>query len=623
MKRVIVWTSIAVLGACASVEAHVRDAVPPERLWSAWTFEPFVVASLGIATWLYLRGVARVWASAGRGRGISRANALSCAGGLATLIVALVSPLDALGGTLLSAHMAQHGLLAGVAPPLLLIGRPGLAFAWGVRPAWKLRPTTLRAWRSIIAVTRRLSAPALATFLHAVMLWIWHAPTFFDAAVAHEWMHALQHLCFFVPALFFWRALLDASSPRRAAISIVAAFLTFMHTGLLGGLLTMAPEPLYSPYVGRAGVWPVTALEDQQLAGVLMWVPLGLPYLVIGLWLVSRVLTRDLHTGTRAAARIAAIVVSAFVLASCGGPQSAIDPAGPAAASIHHLGLVLWIGAALVTALVTALMLVPLRHRERQVDRRLFLWGGGVALPALALSALVPYVMTVGGQMRAPTPADVLSIDVTGYLYWWDVSYRIPNGRGRVATANELRVPVGKPVELWLRSADVIHSFWAPNLAGKTDLTPGRTTRMVIEADRRGTFRGQCAEYCGAQHSLMAFEVIALPPAEFDAWLARLAHPVPEPVDAELREGRDLFLNLGCGACHAVRGVIDGRLGPDLTQVGSRGTIGAGTLRGGIGNIAGWIASAQHLKPGNTMPSYDRLDGPQLRALSAYLASLQ
>jgi cytochrome c oxidase subunit 2 len=329
---------------------------------------------------------------------------------------------------------------------------------------------------------------------------------------------------------------------------------------------------------------------------------------------------------TRAAARAFAgiIATSALLTVGCAGPQSAIDPAGPAAASIHQLGLVLWIGAALVTVLVTVLMLVPfVRRRERQVDRRLFLWGGGVALPALSLSVLVPYVMTVGGQMRESTPGDAVSVDVTGYLYWWDVAYRVPNVAGRVATANELRVPVGQPVELWLRSADVIHSFWVPNLAGKTDLTPGRTTRMVIQADRPGRFRGQCAEYCGAQHSLMAFEVIAVPPDEFTAWLARLARPVAAPANPELEKGRDLFVNLGCGACHTVRGVIEGRLGPDLSQVGARGMIGAGTLRGGLGNIAGWIASAQHLKPGNAMPSYDRLEGPQLRALSAYLASLQ
>jgi putative membrane protein len=221
---------------------------------------------------------------------------LSFAAGIATLIAALVSPLDSLGGTLLSAHMAQHGLLAGVAPPMLLMARPRVAVAWGLKPLWNLDPLASRVWRWMTAAARRLSAPALATGLHAVMLWAWHAPALFDAAVASDAVHALQHLCFFVPALFFWQALLDAGSPRRAAIAIVAAFLTFMHTGLLGGLLTMAPQPLYAPYFGRAQVWGLTPLEDQQLAGVLMWIPLGLPYLAVGLWLASRVLTVDVRT---------------------------------------------------------------------------------------------------------------------------------------------------------------------------------------------------------------------------------------------------------------------------------------------------------------------------------------
>lgn len=315
----------------------------------------------------------------------------------------------------------------------------------------------------------------------------------------------------------------------------------------------------------------------------------------------------------------------ALLLAGCGGRQSALDPAGPSAASIHLLGMVMYAGAALVTALVAALMLVPfLRRRERgPVNRRLFLWGGGVALPAVTLTALVPYVLSVGHETRAATSPDRLSVDVTGYLYWWDMSYRRPGGPPAVSSANELRLPVGEPVELLLRADDVIHSFWVPNLAGKTDMIPGRVNRMVIQADRPGIYRGQCAEYCGLQHALMAFDVVAMPRADFDAWLAGLAQPVRDPPAPELRRGRDLFVDLGCGACHAVRGVTESRLGPDLTLVGARRTIGAGLLPGGVGNIAGWIASAQHLKPGNAMPSYDQLEGPQLRALAAYLESLR
>ncbi len=322
--------------------------------------------------------------------------------------------------------------------------------------------------------------------------------------------------------------------------------------------------------------------------------------------------------------RSASLLAPLGVVAGCVGPQSAIDPAGPSAAAIHTLGMVMYVGAALVTLLVTILMLLPfLRARTRPANHRLMLWGGGVALPALTVAALVPWVMSIGHGTRAPSAADQLSVEVTGYQFWWAVSYQPARGGAPTASANELRLPVGEPVELVLRADDVIHSFWVPNLAGKTDMIPGRVNRMVIQADRPGVYRGQCAEYCGAQHALMAFDVIAMPRPAFDAWLARLAEPVPEPDVPELRQGRQLFTQLGCSVCHTVRGLPVSRLGPDLTQIGARRSIGAGTLPGGVGNIAGWIASSQHLKPGNAMPSYAHLEGPQLRLLAAYLASLK
>jgi cytochrome c oxidase subunit 2 len=327
----------------------------------------------------------------------------------------------------------------------------------------------------------------------------------------------------------------------------------------------------------------------------------------------------------RGDARWRALPWSVLLLAAgCDGPQSALDPAGPAASSIHLLGLVMYAGATLVTLLVTTLMLVPfLRRQERPVRRRIFLWGGGVALPGLTLTALVPFTLGAGEEMRAATAPAHATVEVVGHQYWWEMAYRRADGLSPVTSANELRLPVGEPVELLLRAEDVIHSFWVPSLAGKTDMIPGRVNRMVIQAGRPGLWRGQCAEYCGAQHALMAFDVLAVSRAEFDAWVASLERPVREPETPFLREGRELFIALGCGACHAVRGLSEGRLGPDLTQVGTRWTIGAGTLPGGVGNIAAWIASAQHLKPGNRMPSYDRLEGPQLRALAAWLESLR
>ena len=276
-----------------TLDAHVPDLVPPERLWSSWTFEPLILASLTTTTLLYTRGIRRLWVRAGRGRVVSSASVLSFSAGIAVLIVALVSPLDSLGGTLLSAHMAQHGLLAGIAPPLLLMGRPGVVFAWGLQPLWSAATGVATAWRWMAAAGRRLSAPALATAVHGVLLWVWHAPALFNAAVEYHWVHALQHMCFFLPSFFFWRALLDGESARRAHVPMLASFLTFMHTGLLGGLLTMAPAALYPVYFGRTDVWGHTALDDQQIAGLVMWVPLGLPYLAAGVWLASRALTLD------------------------------------------------------------------------------------------------------------------------------------------------------------------------------------------------------------------------------------------------------------------------------------------------------------------------------------------
>jgi putative membrane protein len=272
----------------APAAAHRPVPVQPDALWVSWNVDPWVLIPLMMALWLYGRGVRRLWGRAGWGRGVSGANALAFAAGHAVLVVALVSPLDPLGGTLLAAHMAQHGLLVGVAPPLLLLGRPGVAFAWALVGAWTTRPFASTVWRALGGLGRALSRPLHAAALHGLLLWLWHAPALFEAAVEHPWLHALEHACFFGTALLFWRAVLDARTSRRAGPALVAAFVTFMHSGLLGGLITLAPHPLYSVYVGRSAVWGLTALDDQQLAGLLMWVPLGLPYLTAGLFLASR-----------------------------------------------------------------------------------------------------------------------------------------------------------------------------------------------------------------------------------------------------------------------------------------------------------------------------------------------
>jgi putative membrane protein len=274
--------------AVSPMSAHMPELVRPAGVWRAWTLEPAVLAALVVVTCVYARGMRRLWPGAGKQtRAALRASAWSFAAGQAAMILALVSPLHALGGTLLSAHMAQHGILAGLAPPLLLLGAPGVALAWGVSGV----PGTRRlapVWRWLGRLARAFSTPMRAAGVHGAAIWVWHAPILFGAAVQHDWVHAVQHLSFFIPALLFWRALLDGRTAAHAAGAASAAFATFMHTGFLGALITMASEPLYPVYAGRTQTWGLTELADQHLAGLLMWVPLGVPYLVAGLVLALR-----------------------------------------------------------------------------------------------------------------------------------------------------------------------------------------------------------------------------------------------------------------------------------------------------------------------------------------------
>jgi cytochrome c oxidase subunit 2 len=249
--------------------------------------------------------------------------------------------------------------------------------------------------------------------------------------------------------------------------------------------------------------------------------------------------------------------------------------------------------------------------------------GGGVILPVVVLSPLLIYSFLLARE-PATIAGDALRIEVIGNQWWWEVRYFSPGADEPVIAANELRLPVGRPVEITLRARDVIHSFWIPNLAGKTDMIPGRVNRMVIEAETPGVFRGQCAEYCGGPHALMAFYAVAMPPPAFEEWLEREARPAKVPQEELLARGHALFMESGCGTCHTIRGTpARGQLGPDLTHVGGRVSLGAGILPNNVGSIAGWIADTQHLKPDNLMPSFDIFAGSELRALAAYLESLQ
>lgn len=323
--------------------------------------------------------------------------------------------------------------------------------------------------------------------------------------------------------------------------------------------------------------------------------------------------------------RLVATAVCLLAL-GCEGPQSGLTAKGPSAEPIVMMWWIMAAGAVVIFVAVMTMVLESLRPNSDGRDRfggTALIVGGGVIFPVVTLTALVIYTLSVGRALTATTAAGALEVEIVGNMWWWEVRYR-PDGGGEVVSANELHLPVDRPVDVVVRTNDVIHSFWIPGLGGKIDMVPGHTNRFRFEAGTPGIYRGQCAEYCGLQHTLMAFYVVAHTPAEFAAWLAHEAAPAREPAVPFLRAGRDAFLAAGCGACHTVRGTpAQGRLGPDLTHVGGRLSLGAGTLGNGVGHLAGWIADSQGLKPGNRMPSFNTFDGPTLRSMAAWLESLE
>ncbi len=315
-----------------------------------------------------------------------------------------------------------------------------------------------------------------------------------------------------------------------------------------------------------------------------------------------------------------------LLLPGCRGAQHVLDPRGPQAQVMADISWLLYISAALIFLVVMAIaayaVFGPAHKRARLAHRGLII-GGGITFPIVALTALMIYVFA-GAPDLLHRGKPMLHIEVVGEQFWWRVLYLDKNGRPQLETANEIHIPVGVTVELRLRSADVIHSFWVPSLHGKLDMIPGHVNTMRMQADRAGVSRGQCAEYCGAQHAKMAFLVIALEPARFDQWFAAQMQSAHAPATAQLRRGQELFMSTGCVTCHTVRGTdARGVIGPDLTHIGSRRTIGAGLFPNTVGALGGWIADSQALKPGNRMPAFSDLKGEELRALAAYMESLQ
>lgn len=288
----IVLILLAALPAAAS--AHVPDPGPALPSPWAWDLAPWLVALLALSALGYAVGLWRLWSNAGRGRGVTFTQAAAFGLGWLSLAAALVSPLDTCGGLLFSAHMVQHEVLMVLAAPLMVIGRPLATWTWALSPAQRRvvgRWFQARGWTALWGT---LTDPLVAWALHALALWGWHIPAAFDAALQHEALHILQHLSFFGTALFFWWSVLghDPRGRYGPGHSTAYLFTTMMHTGALGALLSLAPTPWYAPYIPLTGSLGFDPVQDQQLGGLVMWVPAGLAYVIAALWVLGRMLTR-------------------------------------------------------------------------------------------------------------------------------------------------------------------------------------------------------------------------------------------------------------------------------------------------------------------------------------------
>ena len=305
VRDAVVLALVIVAFASGDAFAHAlgEDSASPSRL--PWTFEPWELGSLVFSAGLYAAGLLRLWMRAGIGRGLSVAQATAFFLGLLAIVVALVSPLDALGESLFSAHMIEHELLMIVAAPLLVLGRPLAVWVCAIPASWRRGiggffhlPGWRRPWLAFTGVW-------CAWLLHALVLWLWHLPVFFEAALENDAVHAFQHICFLGTAVLFWWSVLGGAARRTRGIALLSIFTTMVHTSILGALLTLSRTVWYQSYALGSSSWDLTGLEDQQLGGIIMWVPAGVIYLVCGLLLSYRCLSPspDAYSNSRCAVR--------------------------------------------------------------------------------------------------------------------------------------------------------------------------------------------------------------------------------------------------------------------------------------------------------------------------------
>jgi cytochrome c oxidase subunit 2 len=321
----------------------------------------------------------------------------------------------------------------------------------------------------------------------------------------------------------------------------------------------------------------------------------------------------------------AVLLLCVSTLSSCSGPQSALDPAGPEAENVATLFFTMVVGGALIWCGVVGILLYASRKKhayDASRTSRIILWCG-VVFPTVVLGALLSYAVWLMPNIRpgfGTGHSGLRTIDVAGEQFWWRVRYEGGENSAPFETANEVRVPIGERVLFKLTSPDVIHSFWIPVLGGKMDVIPGRENHLTLMAEKPGTYRGVCAEFCGPSHALMAFTVVAMEREAFQDW-ARARSSFNGARDAE---GLALFLKHGCSACHAISGTeARGTIGPDLSGFGDRGSVGAGALANTQEDIARFIRNPSEIKPGVRMPHFSMLPEADIQRIAAYLKGLQ
>lgn len=316
-------------------------------------------------------------------------------------------------------------------------------------------------------------------------------------------------------------------------------------------------------------------------------------------------------------------------LSGCAGRQSALDAGGPSALALENLMFLFVTVCGIVFVLVMGVMAWALVRRRNhppgrpQTERSM----GWVVAGAIVATVVVTTFLTAASFYATPSlergQANPPTIVVRGQQWWWQFTYLDPDPTKSFQTANELHIPVGTDVRLRLEASDVIHSFWVPNLTGKQDLVPGRENALTLNASKPGVYRGQCAEFCGLQHSHMALLIVAEEPEDYVRWIEAQRGAAAAPMEGDAAAGKLVFMSKPCAACHTIRGTAaSGTSGPDLTHVARRSTIGAGLMANTRGSMAAWIADPQTQKPGNNMPLVP-VTSEELRQLSAYMSALR